>query len=63
VELGRSRPFSDAAYDAIIYRSQFGETGYNVVLFKVEHAEALFLDGLVPRYHWPFALYQCGPNE
>src|SRR5215467_2640179 len=23
----------------------------------------LFLDGLVPRYHWPFALYQCGPNE
>ena len=23
----------------------------------------LFLNGLAPRYRWPFALYQCGPNE
>ena len=23
----------------------------------------LFLDGLAPKYHFPFALYQCGPNE
>jgi hypothetical protein len=32
------RPRCSAIFDAIIYRSQFGETGYNVVLFKVEDA-------------------------
>jgi hypothetical protein len=33
--------FKDAGYDAIIYRSQFGEKGYNVALFDIEDAEAI----------------------
>jgi hypothetical protein len=33
--------FRDAGYDAIVYRSQFGERGYNVALFNVEDAEAI----------------------
>jgi hypothetical protein len=32
--------FRDAGYDAIIYKSQFGEKGYNIVLFDPEDAEA-----------------------
>ena len=34
-----SELFQDAGYDAIIYRSQFGEKGYNVALFNVEDAD------------------------
>ncbi|MBR9972430.1 RES family NAD+ phosphorylase [Magnetospirillum sulfuroxidans] len=30
--------FRNAGYDAIIYRSQFGETGYNIALFTIEDA-------------------------
>jgi RES domain len=33
--------FRDAGYDAIVYRSQFGEKGYNVALFDVKDAEAV----------------------
>ncbi len=33
--------FGDAGYDAIVYRSQFGENGYNIALFDVEDAEAV----------------------
>jgi hypothetical protein len=31
--------FRNTDYDAIIYRSQFGEKGYNIALFKAEDAE------------------------
>ena len=41
MEVDRSRPFRDAGYDAIIYRSQLGETGYNVALLKVEDAQPI----------------------
>lgn len=33
--------FMAAGYDAIIYRSQFGEMGYNLALFDVEDAEPI----------------------
>ncbi|HRK95748.1 MAG TPA: RES family NAD+ phosphorylase [Rhodospirillales bacterium] len=33
--------FKNAGYDAIIYRSQFGEKGYNIALFNVEDAEVI----------------------
>ena len=33
--------FRNACYDAIIYRSQFGKKGYNVVLFNVDDADAI----------------------
>jgi RES domain len=33
--------FRDAGYDAIIYKSQFGEKGYNVALFNVNDADAI----------------------
>ena len=33
--------FRDAGYDAIAYRSQFGEKGYNIALFNVEDAEPI----------------------
>jgi RES domain len=33
--------FRDADYDAIIYRSQFGEKGYNIALFNPEDAEPI----------------------
>lgn len=33
--------FRDVGYDAIIYRSQFGEEGYNVALFNVADADAI----------------------
>lgn len=33
--------FRNEGYDAIIYRSQFGKKGYNVVLFKTKDAEAI----------------------
>ena len=33
--------FQDAGYDAIVYRSQFGEMGYNIALFNVEDAEPI----------------------
>ena len=33
--------FQDAGYDAIVYRSQFGEMGYNIALFNVEDAEVI----------------------
>ena len=33
--------FRDAGYDAIVYRSQFGEKEYNIVLFKVKDAEPI----------------------
>jgi hypothetical protein len=33
--------FKNAGYDGIIYRSQFGEKGYNVALFNIEDAEAI----------------------
>ncbi|WP_316979505.1 RES family NAD+ phosphorylase [Shumkonia mesophila] len=33
--------FMDAGYDAIVYRSQFGEKGYNIALFNVDDAEAI----------------------
>ncbi len=36
-----SELFADAGYDAIIYRSQFGEAGYNIALFNVEDAGAI----------------------
>ncbi len=36
-----SELFRDAGYDAIIYRSQFEEEGYNVALFNVEDADAI----------------------
>lgn len=36
-----SELFQDAGYDAIIYRSQFGEKGYNVALFNVEDADPI----------------------
>lgn len=33
--------FRDAGYDAIVYRSQFGQNGYNVALFNIDDAEAV----------------------
>ena len=33
--------FLDAGYDAILYRSRFGEVGYNIALFNIEDAEIL----------------------
>jgi RES domain len=33
--------FRNAGYEAIVYRSQFGEKGYNVALFNVGDAEAI----------------------
>ena len=33
--------FRDADYDALVYRSQFGENGYNVAIFNLEDAEIL----------------------
>lgn len=33
--------FRGAGYDAIAYRSQFGEMGYNIALFNVEDAEPI----------------------
>ena len=33
--------FRSVGYDAIVYRSQFGEKGYNVALFNVEDADAI----------------------
>ncbi|MBI3703838.1 MAG: RES family NAD+ phosphorylase, partial [Rhizobiales bacterium] len=33
--------FKDAEYDAIVYRSQFGEKGYNIALFSAQDAEAI----------------------
>jgi hypothetical protein len=33
--------FRNAGYDAIIYKSQFGEKGYNVALFNVDDADAI----------------------
>ena len=33
--------FQDAGYDAIAYRSQFGEMGFNIALFDVEDAEPI----------------------
>lgn len=36
-----SELFKDAGYDAIVYRSQFGEKGYNVALFNLDDAEPI----------------------
>jgi RES domain len=33
--------FRAEGYDAIVYRSQFGEKGYNVAIFDVAHADAV----------------------
>ena len=33
--------FRNAGYDAIIYKSQFGEKGYNIALFNVNDADAI----------------------
>ncbi len=33
--------FRHTGYDAIVYRSQFGEKGYNIALFNVEYAEPI----------------------
>lgn len=33
--------FLDAGYDAILYRSRFGEIGYNIAVFNIENAEVL----------------------
>jgi hypothetical protein len=33
--------FRDIGYDAVIYKSQFGEKGFNVVLFNLDDAEAI----------------------
>ena len=33
--------FSNAGYDAIIYRSQFGKDGYNIAVFNVEDADII----------------------
>lgn len=39
--------FRDAGYDAIVYKSQFGEKGFNIVLFNPDDADAI----------------NCGPYE
>lgn len=36
-----SELFRDAGYDAIVYRSQFGDDGYNVALFDLDAANAV----------------------
>ena len=33
--------FADAGYDAIVYKSQFGEKGYNIVLFNPDHSDVI----------------------
>ena len=33
--------FCDKGYDGLVYRSQFGESGYNIGLFDVGAAEAV----------------------
>ena len=33
--------FLDASYDAMIYRSQFGENGYNIAFFNIDDAEII----------------------
>ena len=33
--------FKDCGYEAIVYKSQFGEQGFNVVLFNVDDAEVI----------------------
>lgn len=33
--------FREVGYDAIVYKSQFGEKGFNIVLFNVDDADAL----------------------
>ena len=33
--------FRDAGYDALVYKSQFGEGGYNVALFGLDDAKAI----------------------
>lgn len=33
--------FRDAGYDAVIYRSQFGENGHNIAIFDLEDAKIL----------------------
>jgi RES domain-containing protein len=33
--------FRDAGFDAVIYRSQFGEKGYNIALFNVKDADVI----------------------
>lgn len=33
--------FRDSGYDAVVYKSQFGEKGFNVVLFSPEDADAI----------------------
>jgi hypothetical protein len=33
--------FSDAGYDAIVYKSQFGKQGFNVVLFNPNDADVI----------------------
>ncbi len=33
--------FRDAGYDAIVYKSQFGEDGFNIVLFNPDDAKAI----------------------
>lgn len=33
--------FRDAGYDAVIYKSQFGENGYNVALFDLDDADPI----------------------
>lgn len=39
--------FCDAGYDAIVYKSHFGEQGFNIVIFDPNHADAI----------------NCGPYE
>ena len=39
--------FRDAGYDAIVYKSQFGEKGFNIVIFNPDDADAI----------------NCGPYE
>ena len=36
-----SELFKDCSYDAIVYRSQFDDEGYNIVIFKVEDANPI----------------------
>lgn len=33
--------FKDAGYDAIIYKSQFGEKGFNIVVFDPDDADVI----------------------
>lgn len=36
-----SELFCENGYDGIVYRSQFGESGFNIVLFNLQDAEAI----------------------